>query len=227
MNEGRKRSGRAKADAPGLAENLVRTWVAGDDEFRSILDKVLDTGRQDVIDLAVSIMAERHHEDAGRFADDMMENAEYAVVGHEKRASLLVMLATAKGTKRPDAADFGESIVDSGFFRQKDRVSLLPTWFPAAQLSELSVCGVRRLLHELADGKPPSMLRSGVDDSDNAIMLVGIDASLPDEDEAEELDEVFHSWVELNLQYYPELEDVRTPGRVSEALFFRHLDIED
>ena len=224
MNEGRKRSGRAKADAPGLAETLVRTWVAGDDEFRAILDKVLDAGRQDVIDLAGRIMAERHRDDADRFSDELMEVAELAHLGGEKCARLVVATATTKGTRRPDAAGFGEDLVDSGFFRQKDRISFFPAWFPAAQLSELSVCAVRRLLHDLADGKPPSVLRSGGADDD--IMLVGIDASHPDPDEAEELDEIFHSWIELNLKYYPELTEVRTPGPPSKALFFQYLDGE-
>jgi len=225
MSEGRRRVGRGKADGPGLAETLVRTWLTRDNEFGAILDKVLDAGRQDVIDLAGRIVAERHRANADKFSADLMVHAGFADVGRGRCARLVVVTATTKGTKRPDAGDFGESVADSGFFEDKDRISFFPAWFPAAQLSKLSLCAIRCLVRDLADGKRPSVLDpDGADGSDNAIMLVGIDTSYTDEDDVEELDDVFESWKELNLRYYPEIADVGTPGPPALALFCQSLD---
>jgi predicted transcriptional regulator len=217
MNVGRRQAGPGTSDELGVAKELVRTWIARDKEFRHVLNDVLDQGREGVLELARREMAEHHAEDADTFSDELMENAEYGVVSLDKSATLVVVTVELEGTERPDPAEFGKGLAQSGWFEDSDLVSFFPAWFPAAGIRKLSPCKARRLLRELASGKPPSMLELADPNSEDAIMLVGIDGTIGVMDWDTHY-ELFEAWKEGVLEANPGIADIGNAAPPSEIL---------
>lgn len=233
MRGKRKRPDPTKADAAALAEDLLWSWREeegdGRGPFRSTLYGLLDADREDAIGLAVRIEAESRPGGVTWFPKYLLEEVEYVFAGSPIRGfRLFVVMITTKGTERPDPADFAECLIDSGFFEYKDRISFHPAWFPSAQVLDLPFCTVRRLVREMIEGKPPSVLRSGGESGpDKDIMLVGIEVYYPGsevDDDWEGAMEIYESWRELSLKNFPDIEDVcYVPSSFSECRDFLKL----
>ena len=235
--EGRSRARRAELNETGAVKELIRTWRAHDDEFRVILDELLDEGRQDILDLACLEMAELHVEDADTFSTELMENAEYGTVDPDACARLVIVTAFVRSSKRPDPAEFGRSVAESGWFTHGDDVSFFPAWFPTRWISELSPCGARQLLRDLVGGKPPSVFRpDSPADSEHSIMLVGTGAASQTKEDTVGVPlsraparvwsavEAYNLWRERVQQDNPAIIDVGTPAPPSEVSFRLRLE---
>jgi len=181
--------------APGpVADQLLDAYDDQDSgEFDGLVQALMTAGRTDILDLAIRKCTERDGEEAG---DDLnwvlLVAAEGAMIGPSGWAELVALPVALPATDVPDGDDIVQGLIQSGTLAETEEVRLLPGWRSPDALSALSFVGVRRLLLDLVDGKPPRDLPVG--DTDDLArqgfgVLVGlrIDWAIPIWDEIEEV----------------------------------------
>ena len=150
--------------APGLeADRLLD--ANGDeesDEFDGLVQALMHAGRIDILDLAVRKLGEREGDEA---ADELnwvlLVAAEGAPLGPSGWAELVTLPVALAAGPVPDAEQFGAGLIASGALPPSDEVRFLPGWRSPEALAELSFGAVRRVLLDMADGKPPRDLPPG------------------------------------------------------------------
>ena len=156
------RSGKVKAASSSTpADRLTRAWLDGDhDGFEDLAEEFITGGRDGVLAAAVRKLSERYEEDAVEdFADDLTEVAE-AVEGQREFdfASLVLLPVVPEGGPPPDAALLAAGLAASGAFPPEAEPAFAAGWSTAEAVQALSPCAVRRVLLDIAGGRPPADL---------------------------------------------------------------------
>jgi hypothetical protein len=177
-------------------------------------------GRTDALDLAIRKLEEREGDAAGDELNwVLLVAAEGAAIGPSGWAELVALAVALPAGDLPDGEALGRGLIESGAILDSEELRLLPGWRSPDALAELSFGAVRRVLLDMADGKPPRDLPPG--DTDElarrgfgALLGLRIDWAIPvweeiaaagglpdeaDEDAAETPDEIrratlFNRW---------------------------------
>jgi hypothetical protein len=156
------RGGRAKGAGGGTpAVRLIRAWLDGDqDGFEELAEELIAGGRDGVLAAAVRKLSERYEEDAVEdFADDLTEVAEAAEGQREfDFASLVLLPVVPGGGPPPDPALLAGGLAASGAFPPAAEPAFAAGWRAAEAVQALSPCAVRRVLLDIAGGRPPADL---------------------------------------------------------------------
>ena len=154
--------GRAKgAGGATPADRLIRAWLDGDhDGFEDLAEELIAGGRDGVLAAAVRKLSERYEEDAVEdFADDLTEVAEAAEGQREfDFASLVLLPVVPGGGPPPDPAPLAGGLAASGAFPPEAEPAFAAGWSTAEAVQALSPCAVRRVLLDIAGGRPPADL---------------------------------------------------------------------
>ncbi len=149
---------------PGpVADRVLAAYAKEDDsDYRRIVEVLIATGRDDVIDLALRKARDQLEEGAADvLALEFLEVAEGVEAGPSGWAELVaVPMALIPGAV-PDAAELGDGLSASGAFPETVEVRFLPGWRSPDALAELRPTAVRRVLRDLLAGKEPGDLPPG------------------------------------------------------------------
>lgn len=135
-----------------VADRLARFWRAEDPQFDALLDEVLDSGRQAVIEAALGKLREGEHLP---FMDDVETLAEIVERtgedGEHLSTSLYWFVAEVEGDAHapPPAAQIEEAFLSVDLLKPGERVRLLPVWLDPEQLSYLEATDRRALLRRM------------------------------------------------------------------------------
>ncbi len=150
--------------APGpIAERLLEAYGDEDSgEFDALAQDLLAAGRTDVLDLAVRKLSER---DGGEAADDLnwvlLVAAEGAAIGPSGWAELVALAVALPAADVPDGEELAKGLIASGALAETEELRLLPGWRSPDALEALPFGAVRRVLLDVAEGKPPRDLPPG------------------------------------------------------------------
>ncbi len=156
------RGSRAKgAGGSTPADRLIRAWLDGDDDgFGDLAEELIAGGRDGVLAAAARKLSERYEEDAVEdFADGLTEVAEAADGQREFGfASLVLLPVVPEGGPPPDPAPLAAGLAASGAFPPEAELAFAAGWRTAEAVQALSPCAVRRVLLDIAGGRPPADL---------------------------------------------------------------------
>jgi hypothetical protein len=179
--------------APGpIADRLLAAYAEEDSgAFDALVQALMAAGRTDVLDLAVRKLGEREGDEAGDGLNwVLLVAAEGAAIGPSGWAELVALPVALPIGDAPDGEELVQGLIASGALAESEELRLLPGWRSPDALTELSFAAVRRVLHDLVDGKPPRDLPTG--DTDDLArsgfgVLIGlrIDWAIPVWDEIE------------------------------------------
>jgi hypothetical protein len=166
--------------APGpIADRLLEAFGDEDSgEFDILVQRLMEAGRTDVLDLAIRKLGERDGDEAG---DDLnwvfLVAAEGAAIGPAGWAELVALAVALPAGGLPDGEELGQGLIASGALADNEELRLLPGWRSPDALADLSFGAVRRVLLDLVDGKPPRDLPPG--DTDDLLrrgfgVLIGL-----------------------------------------------------
>ncbi len=150
--------------APGpVADRLLEAFGEEDSgEFDVLVQDLMAAGRTDVLDLAIRKLEEREGDEAGDELNwVLLVAAEGAAIGPSGWAELVALAVALPAGDVPDGEALGRGLVESGALSDSEEVRLLPGWRSPDALAELSFGAVRRVLLDMADGKPPRDLPPG------------------------------------------------------------------
>ena len=139
----------------------MRVWLDGDhDSFEDLAEELIAGGRDGVLAAVVRKLSERYEEDAvEEFGDDLAEVAEAAEGQPEfDFASLVLLPVVPGGGPPPDPALLAGGLAASGAFPPEAELSFAAGWSTAEAVQALSPCAVRRVLLDIAGGRPPADL---------------------------------------------------------------------
>jgi hypothetical protein len=150
--------------APGpIADRLLEAF--GDEEsgeFDVLVQDLMAARRTDVLDLAIRKLEERQGDEAADELNWVLQvAAEGAAIGPSGWAELVALAVALPTGDVPDGEAFGQGLIESGALPDREELRLLPGWRSPDALAELSFGAVRRVLLDLADGKPPRDLPPG------------------------------------------------------------------
>ncbi len=150
--------------APGpTADRLLMAFDEEDDPgFDQLAQGLLGAGRNDVLDLAIRKIGERHGDDAAdELEGELLAAAEGGRMGPSGWAGLVALPVALPAGAPPDAAAMGESLVRSGVLQESVEVRFLPGWRSPDALAELSPGAMRRVLLDVVAGVEPRDLPPG------------------------------------------------------------------
>jgi hypothetical protein len=87
--------------------------------------------------------------------------AEGAAIGPSGWTELVALAVALPAGDVPDGEVLGRGLIESGALPDSEELRLLPGWRSPDALAELSFGAVRRVLRDMADGKPPRDLPPG------------------------------------------------------------------
>lgn len=191
--------------APGpVAEELLTAYADRENgEFEGLVNDLLESGRGDILDLALRKMADRHSEEnAAELRADLLAIAGVGELGPSGWAELVALPVALTTGAAPDASAMAEGLIASGGLAPSEQIRFLPGWRAPEAIDALSPPAMRRILIDLAEGREPRDLPPG--DTDDLVqqgfgVLVGLRIDwglaiwdeiaaadgLPEEDEAE------------------------------------------
>ncbi len=156
------RGSRAKgAGGSPPADRLIRAWLDGDDDgFGDLAEELIAGGRDGVLAAAARKLSERYEEDAVEdFAGGLTEVAEAADGQRDFNfASLVLLPVVPEGGPPPDPAPLAAGLAASGAFPPEAELAFAAGWRTAEAVQALSPCAVRRVLLDIAGGRPPADL---------------------------------------------------------------------
>jgi hypothetical protein len=121
-----------------------------------------ESGEFDVLDLAIRKLEEREGDEAGDELNwVLLVAAEGAAIGPSGWAELVALAVALPAGDVPDGEALGRGLIESGALPDSEELRLLPGWRSPDALAELSFGAVRRVLLDMADGKPPRDLPPG------------------------------------------------------------------
>jgi hypothetical protein len=142
------------------ADRLIRAWLDGDDAaFEDLAEALIAEGREGVLTAALRKLSEKYETEAvEEFADTLMELAE-AVTGQDAFAlAALVLLPIMAAGPPPDPAPLASGLARSGAFPPEAEAVFAQGWRAAEAVRSLSPCTIRRVLLDVAGGRPPADL---------------------------------------------------------------------
>jgi hypothetical protein len=150
--------------APGpIADRLLEAFGEEErGEFDVLVQDLMAAGRTDVLDLAIRKLEEREGDEAGDELNwVLLVAAEGAAIGPSGWAELVALAVALPAGDVPDGEALGRGLIESGALTDDEKLRLLPGWRSPDALADLSFGAVRRVLLDLADGKPPRDLPPG------------------------------------------------------------------
>lgn len=150
--------------APGpIADRLLEAFGEEENrEFDALIQDLMAAGRTDVLDLAIRKLEEREGDEAGDELNwVLLVAAEGAAIGPSGWAELVALAVALPAGDLPDGEALGRGLIESGALPDSEELRLLPGWRSPDALAELSFGAVRRVLRDMADGKPPRDLPPG------------------------------------------------------------------
>jgi hypothetical protein len=150
--------------APGpIADRLLEAFDEEESgEFDVLVQDLMAAGRTDVLDLAIRKLEEREGDEAGDELNwVLLVAAEGAAIGPSGWAELVALAVALPAGDVPDGEALGRGLIESGALPDSEELRLLPGWRSPDALAELSFGAVRRVLLDMADGKPPRDLPPG------------------------------------------------------------------
>jgi hypothetical protein len=150
--------------APGpIADRLLEAFAEEESgEFDALVQDLMAARRTDVLDLAIRKLEEREGDEAGDELNwVLLVAAEGAAIGPSGWAELVALAVALPAGDVPDGEALGRGLIESGALPDSEELRLLPGWRSPDALAELSFGGVRRVLRDMADGKPPRDLPPG------------------------------------------------------------------
>jgi hypothetical protein len=157
------RGGRGKGAGGGgtPADRLIRAWLDEDhDAFADLAEELIAGGRDGVLAAAARKLSEKYEDDTVEdFADDLTEVAE-AAEGQRAFdfASLVLLPVATDGEPPPDPEPLARGLAASGAFPPDAEAAFATGWRAAKAVLALSPCAVRRVLLDVAAGRPPTDL---------------------------------------------------------------------
>ena len=157
------RGGRGKGAGGGgtPADRLIRAWLDEDhDAFADLAEELIAGGREGVLAAAARKLSEKYEDDTVEdFADDLTEVAE-AAEGQRAFdfASLVLLPVATDGEPPPDPEPLARGLAASGAFPPEAEAAFATGWRAAKAVLALSPCTVRRVLLDVAAGRPPTDL---------------------------------------------------------------------
>ena len=150
--------------APGpIADRLLEAFGEEESgEFDVLVQDLMAARRTDVLDLAIRKLEEREGDEAGDELNwVLLVAAEGAAIGPSGWAELVALPVALPAGDVPDGEALGRGLIKSGALAESEELRLLPGWRSPDALVELSFGAVRRVLLDLAEGKPPRDLPPG------------------------------------------------------------------
>jgi hypothetical protein len=150
--------------APGpIADRLLEAFAEEESgEFDALVQDLMAARRTDVLDLAIRKLEEREGDEAGDELNwVLLVAAEGAAIGPSGWAELVALAVALPAGDVPDGETLGRGLIESGALPDSEELHLLPGWRSPDALAELSFGAVRRVLRDMADGKPPRDLPPG------------------------------------------------------------------
>jgi hypothetical protein len=160
LHPGARRSTRLPGRSPiGLLEAFGEEDSG---EFDVLVQDLMAAGRTDVLDLAIRKLEEREGDEAGDELNwVLLVAAEGAAIGPSGWAELVALAVALPAGGVPDGEALGRGLIESGALPDTEELRLLPGWRSPDALAELSFGAVRRVLLDLAHGRPPRDLPPG------------------------------------------------------------------
>jgi hypothetical protein len=150
--------------APGpIADRLLEAFAEEESgEFDALVQDLMAARRTDVLDLAIRKLEEREGDEAGDELNwVLLVAAEGAAIGPSGWAELVALAVALPAGDVPDGEALGRGLIESGALPDSEELRLLPGWRSPDALAELSFGAVRRVLLDMAEGKPPRDLPPG------------------------------------------------------------------
>ncbi|TCZ64870.1 hypothetical protein [Roseicella aquatilis] len=151
-------AGRAASGTP--ADRLVRAWLDEDyDSFEDLVEELIVDGRDGVFSAAVRKLSEKYEDEAVQdFAAALTELAEAAEGQEGFDLAQLVLLPAVTAGRLPDAAALAQGLAAAGVVPQGAETSFAEGWRAAEAVGALPPAAVRRVLLDIARGRPPADL---------------------------------------------------------------------
>ena len=157
--------------APGpIADRLIAAANGedGDDgeDFDALAQGLLQAGRNDVMDLALRKMAERHGDDtAEALLDELLAAAEGAPIGPSGWAELVTLPVALPLGGVPDAEAMADGFIRAGIEPETAELRFLPGWRSPDAVAGLSPAALRGVLADLvAKAEPRDVPPGDTDD---------------------------------------------------------------
>lgn len=166
--------------APGpVAEELLVAYADRENgEFEGLVNALLESGRDDILDLALRKMEDRHSaENAAELGADLLAIAGGGALGPSGWAEMVALPVALTIGAAPDAPALAEGLIASGGLAASEQLRFLPGWRSPADIDALSPPAIRRILLDLTEGREPRDLPPG--DTDDLVrdgfgVLVGL-----------------------------------------------------
>ncbi len=156
----RRRGAERKGQGGTPADRLVRAWLDEDyDTFEDLAEELIAGGRDGVLLAARRKLSEKYEdEEVDEFATALTEMAE-AVTGQDAfDISELVLLPVVTAGSLPDPATFTGGLASSGAFPPEAKVVFAEGWRSVEAVNSLTPSALRRMLLDIANGRPPANL---------------------------------------------------------------------
>ncbi|TDH64035.1 hypothetical protein E2C06_04240 [Dankookia rubra] len=224
-----RRPPEGKAGSGTPADRLLRAWLDQDDEaFAEQAEELIARGRDGVLQATLRKLAERYEDDAVEdFALALTEIAEVAEAGPGFDMAELVLLPVLATGALPDPAPLASGLAASGAFPAEAEIAFLAGWRSAEAVGGLSPVALRRVLQDVAAGRPPAdlpPLEDAVPEEGSIALLVGaaiFRAAPPAEDpdaDLDALDALAEAKADASLEAFAEWREALTPGQTGGAL---------
>jgi hypothetical protein len=159
-----QQSPRHRADGKGgggtPADRLVRAWLDEDDDaFVPLAEELIARGRDGVLATAIRKLTDRYEAEAVEdFALALTEIAELTEAEVEFDVAELVLLPVVTAAALPDPAPLATGLAASGAFPADAEMVFLAGWRSAEAIGALSPTAIRRVLLDVAHGRPAADL---------------------------------------------------------------------
>jgi hypothetical protein len=142
------------------ADRLIRTWLDEyHDAFEDLAEGLIAGGRDGVLAAAMRKLSERYEDEAvEEFADALAGLAEAAEGQDAFHFAELVLLPILTEGPPPDPAPLASGLGSSGAFPPEAEAAFAEGWRSVEAVRSLSPCALRRVLLDLAGGRPPADL---------------------------------------------------------------------
>jgi hypothetical protein len=156
----RRRSEKKGQGGGTPADGLVRAWLDEDyDTFEDLAEEFIAGGRDGVLLAARRKLSERSEDDEfDEFEAALKEMAEAARGQDAFDVAELVLLPVVTTGSLPDPALFTSSLAASGAFPPDAAVAFAEGWRSAEIVNSLAPSALRRVLLDVANGRPPADL---------------------------------------------------------------------
>jgi hypothetical protein len=224
-----RRSSEGKSGSGTPADRLLRAWLDQDDEaFAMQAEEFIAGGRDGVLSTALRKLADRYEEDAVEdFVLALTEIAEVADADTGFDLAELVLLPLLVTGTLPDPAPLATGLAASGAVPAEAEITFLAGWRSAEAIGGLSPVALRRVLLDVAQGRPsaelPALEAAAVTEGTVAVLVGAVlfraapSADDPDLD-LEALDALAEAKIEASSEAFEAWRESLTPEQTGGGL---------